>query len=253
MQITLNKIPFDVKPVEGNLRAVLLSDPTIIRGAVRPVWAWDMAERKGRYLVPVTQDKALLLPSGVTVFVSKAATNGAGPHKADGPTAKMAERFLAAVGAKNFGQVSGAFARVLGVPQKKLPFETFQPLNDKCSYTVLMQTEFSVLELENAGRNLSAYIFVPGLVSFLHTTQAPVEGSPIPGSIRPGFVLPPPTQAALSMRRLAVARRLTEMQAELGATKPNELPPEDPRRNVIAKLGAEWRVLQPKKNAPKAA
>jgi hypothetical protein len=249
MQITLNKIPFDVKPVEGNLRTVLLSDPTVTRGAVRPVWAWDQAERKGRFLVPVTPDKALPLPSGVTVFVAKAGTNGAGPLKAEGPTAKMAERFLAAVGAKNFGQVSGAFARVLGVPQKKLPFETFQPLNDKGSYTVLMQTEFSVLEIENAGRNLSAYLFVPGLVSFSHAVKEPIEGAPLPGSIRPGFVLPPPTQAALSMRRMAVARRLTEMQAELGETKPNELPAEDPRRSVIAKLGAEWKVLQPKAKA----
>ena len=252
MQITLNKVPFDVKPVEGSLRTVLLSDPTVIRGAVRPVWAWDHAERKGRFLVPVTQDKALPLPSGVTVFVPRTGTNGAGPQKAEGPTAKMAERFLAAVGAKNFGQVSGAFARVLGVPQKKLPFETFQPLNDKGSYTVLMQTEFSVLELENAGRNLSAYIFVPGLVSFSHAVKEPIEGAALPGSIRPGFVLPPPTQAALSMRRIAVARRLTEMQAELGETKPNELATDDPRRNVIAKLGAEWKVLQPKKAAQAA-
>jgi hypothetical protein len=51
------------------------------------------------------------------------------------------------------------------------------------------------------------------------------------------------------MRRVAVARRLTEMQAELGETKPNELAPDDPRRNVIAKLGAEWKVLQPKAKA----
>ena len=50
-------------------------------------------------------------------------------------------------------------------------------------------------------------VFVPGLVSFSHVMKEPMEGAALPGSIRPGFVLPPPTQAALSMRRMAVARR----------------------------------------------
>lgn len=246
MQITLNKIAFDVKPVDGVLRAALMADPAILRASVRPVWAWNKAESTGRFLVAPLPDQALPLPTGVTVFVPKVATNGAGPQKAEGPTTKMGERFLETVGAKNFGQVMQAIARVTGVPKKKLPLDVFQPLNDKGDYTILMQTDFSALELSNASRNLSAYVFLPGLVSFAHSMTERVEGAPLPGSIRPGFVIPPGTQAAMTMRRLAVATRLNELQAELGGTKPADLALDDPRRITIAKLGAEWKVLQPK-------
>lgn len=247
MQITLNKIAFDVKPVDGALRAALLADPAIARGALRPVWAWDREARKGRFLVPTTPQQGVPLPTGLLVYVPKPGANGAGPQKAEGPTAKMAERFLAAVGAKDFGQVMQALARVTGVPVKKLPFDLFAPLNDKGSYTILMETEFQVVELSNTARNLSAYVFLPGLASFSHAMKEAAEGAPLPGSIRPVFVIPPGTQAGMTMRRLAVARRLTEMQAELGGLKPADLPQEDPRRPVIARLGAEWKALQPKK------
>jgi hypothetical protein len=37
----------------------------------------------------------------------------------------MADRFLQGVGAKTFPQVMQALARVLGIPQKTLPFEAF--------------------------------------------------------------------------------------------------------------------------------
>ncbi len=246
MQITINKIAFDVKPVDGALRTALMADPAILRAAVRPVWAWDKAEGKGKFLVNPLPDQALPLPTGVLVYVPKVAAAGSAPQKAEGPTTKMGERFLEAVGAKNFAQVMQAIARVTGVPKRKLPFEVFQPLNAKGDYTVLMQAEFSVLELSNAGRNLSAYLFLTGLVSFVHVMKEPVEGASLPGSIRRGFVVPPGTQAAMTMRRLAVASRLNELQAELGETKPADLPMDDPRRAAIVKLGAEWKVLQPK-------
>ena len=100
MQITLNKVPFDVAPVEGRLRAALLADPLIASGVGREVWAWDGAE--GRFLVPVTQTQGLPLPTGLIVFVPRAGTNGGPLQKAEGPTRKMAERFMAAVGAKSF-------------------------------------------------------------------------------------------------------------------------------------------------------
>lgn len=254
MQIKLNKIPFDVKPVEGALRTALLADPVIARGGSRPVWAWDQDEGKGRYLVPTTAEKAIPLPSGVTVFVPKARAPGAAVQKADGPTAKMAERFLAAVGAKDWRPVLQALARVTGVPQRKVPTEAFVALNPLGSYQLRMETEFQVVELSHAGRNLAAYVFLPGLVSFQPALkEAPAEGTVLPALTRPVFVVPPPTDGAMAMRRAAVARRLTEMQALLGDTRPADLPPNDPRRAEVAKLGAEWRVLQPKKAPTKAA
>jgi hypothetical protein len=239
-------VPFDVRPVDASLRSALLAEPFMLRNAVRPVWAWDKETRTGKYLVPTTPDKALPVPTGLTVFVTKPGANGAGLQKAEGPTQKMGERLLAAVGAKDFGQVVKAMARITGVPQKKIPFEVFVGLNDKASYVIGMETEFQVVELANAGRNLSAYVVLPGLVSFSHALKEPVEGAPLPGTIRPVFVIPPGTQAGQAMRRLAVAKRLGEMQAELGDTKPADLPPTDPRRAAVAKLGAEWKALQPK-------
>jgi hypothetical protein len=247
MQITLNKIPFDVKPVDGRLRAALLADPVVARGAVRPVWTWDREAGKGRLLVPTASgSQGLPLPTGLLVHVQKPGTDGAGPQKAEGPTAKMAERFLAAVGAKDFGQVMQAVARVTGVPVKKVPFETFAPLNGQASYTIVMGVDFQVVELANASRNLSVHLFLPGLVGF-HATAEATGGAALPDSPRPAFVVPPGTQAGQAMRRLALAKRLTEMQAELGGVKPADLAADDPRRGLLARLGAEWKALQPKK------
>jgi len=245
MQITLNKIAFDVKPVDGTLRAALMADPAVARGALRAVWSWDKDAGQGRYIAQTAANQAVPLPTGVLIHVQKPGTNGAGPTKAEGPTAKMAERVLQAVGAKDFGQVVQALARVVGVPVKKVPLQQFATLNDQTSYTILMGTDMQVLELANASRNLSAYIFLPGIVSFVATAE-PTGGAILPGSPRPVFVIPPGTQAGQAMRRLAVAQRLSEMQAELGQTKPADLPGDDPRRAALARLGAEWKALQAK-------
>lgn len=251
MQITLNKVPFEVRPVEGPLRRALLAEPGLRRAAQRAVWAWDKDARTGRFLVPTTPDKSLAAPLGLAAYVAKTGgTNGAGLQKAEGPTAKMSERFLAAVGAKKWDSVMQAVARVTGVPQKAIPFEEFASLNEATSYQILMLTEFQVLELANPSRNLSAYAFLPGLLSFAVALPAPVEGLAMPR--QPVYALQPGTQAALAMRRLAVARRMTEVQATLAGAKPADLEPNDPRRIEVVKLGAEWRVLQPKA-APKAA
>ena len=245
MQITLNKIAFDVKPVDGGLRAALMADPVVARSALRPVWSWDKEAGQGRFLMQTAANKALPLPTGVLVHVQKPGANGSGPTKAEGPTAKMAERFLHAVGAKDFAQVIQALARVTGVPVKKVPLDQFAVLNGQTSYSILMATDMQILELANAGRNLSAYVFLPGIVSFAATAE-PTGGAILPGSPRPVFVIPPGTQAGQAMRRLAVAKRLTEMQAELGETRPADLPEGDPRRATLARLGAEWKALQAK-------
>ncbi len=251
MQITLNKVPFDVRPVDAAVRTAVLAEPGVRQAMARAVWAWDMEERKGRYLVPTTPDKALPVPMGLVAFVPKAGTSeGAVLQKADGPSAKMVERILAAVGAKKWETVMQAVARVTGVPQKKVPFDAFGILNYRCSYQIRINTEFQIVELANAGRNLSAYALLPGMVNFVAAMPTLIEGLHLPQ--RPMFVLPAGTQAALAMRRLSVARRLNEIQAELGGTRPAELEPSDPRRLELAKLGAEWKVLQPKAS-PKAA
>ncbi|EYD74596.1 hypothetical protein Rumeso_03892 [Rubellimicrobium mesophilum DSM 19309] len=245
MQITLNKIAFDVKPVDGALRTALLADPVVARGVLRPVWSWSKDEGKGRYLAQTAANNAIPLPTGILIHVQKPGTNGAGPVKAEGPTAKMAERFLHAVGAKDFGPVVQALGRVVGVPVGRLPLDKFAVLNAQGSYTILMATELQIVELANAARNLSAYVFLPGVVSFAATAEA-TGGAILPDSPRLTAVIPPGTQAGQAMRRLALAQRLGEMQAELGETKPADLPEGDPRRAVLARLGAEWKALQAK-------
>lgn len=253
MQITLNKIPFEVKPVEAALRTALLREPVIAQGASRPVWAWSREEGKGRFLVPSTPAGAIALPTALTVFVPKAGTAGGAVLKADGPTARMAERFLGAVRAKEWGQVLQAVSRITGVPQAKVPVEAFAPLNPLGSYHIRLETDFQVVEMSHAGRNLAAFLFLPGFAGFRPVlAEAPAEGTALPGLARPVFAVPPGTKAALALRRIAVARRLAEMQAELGELKPADLPADDPRRAELAKLGAEWKVLQPKA-PPKAA
>jgi hypothetical protein len=166
----------------------------------------------------------------------------------------MGERFLAALGAKDWGQVLQPLARITGVPQRKVPLETYAVLKPFGSFHLRMEMEFQVVELSHAGRNLAAFLFLPGIVGFQPFLKAaPAEGTVLPAIARQLYVIPAATQAALSLRRLAVARRLNEMQAELGGAKPADLPQNDPRRAAMAKLGAEWKVLQPAKAPTKAA
>lgn len=245
MQITLNSIVFDVTAVDEPLRAALLSDPQVAAAAARDVWAWDGAE--GRFLAPVTKGGAVPLPPALTLFVPRAGLAGDAPRRADGPTTRMAERLLAAVGAKSLSQVMQALARVTGIPQIKVPLATFGDRNGEGAYGLRMDVDYAAVQLANAARNLSMYALLPALVVFVARPDGAAEDAPAP---RPGFVLPPPTQAALAMRRMAAARRLTDLQASLGGVKPAELDPADPRRDAAARLGAEWRALSPK---PKAA
>ena len=211
-----------------------------------------MGRAAGRWLVPVTDKQGVPLPTGLLVHVPRPG-GGAEATKAEGPTRRMSERLMEAVGATSFPQIMQGLARVTGIPQKTVPFEAFQAVRPH-PHRIRMETDFAALSLANAARNLQAYMFVPGLVSFVHVVAADAEalpeGVPAPGTIRPGFVIPPLNQAGHAFRRMAVAQRLTEMQAALGETKPTDLAAGDPRRMEIARLGAEWRVLQPQ---PKAA
>ncbi|EPX85203.1 hypothetical protein ruthe_01759, partial [Rubellimicrobium thermophilum DSM 16684] len=137
--------------------------------------------------------------------------------KAEAPTRKMAERFLAALGAKGLPEVMQALTRIIGLPQKTIPFEAFAGLGEEVSYSIRMDSDLAAVELAAPSRNLSVFLFLPALVVFAHDWAGePPEGRPAAGSIRPGFIIPPPTQAAQAIRRLALAQRLQEVQAGLG-------------------------------------
>lgn len=233
MEITLNKVPFTLAAVSEAERSAILSDPAIRPALVREVWAWDGTD--GQAKAPIGADGATPLPIGVLVRVSKAG----GHERADGPTEKMAKRLLEAVGAKDMKHLMQALSQVTGLPKQKVPLAEFEALKAKGPFSVLMSTDFAVLAMGNAGRNLHAFLAMPVLTVFAaRNAEGPVEGSP-----RPGFVLAPANQPSVAMRRLAVVERLGALQASLAGAKPTELPPGDIRRDLAARLGAEWKVV----------
>lgn len=257
MKIKLNQIEFDVMPVASDLREAILSDPILMQGVRRDVFQWDHADQKGTILVPVTQTKAVPLPNGIAFFVPRI---GAGDRiqKADAPSVKMATRFLEGVGGKSILEVMQALNKIVNLPQKTIPVESFAPLNAVASYIVSMNIDYAVVHLLNAARNLGAYFLVPGQVSFTYAVtgvadqtglDALIATDPKMARIQPGFVIPPGTQANMMLRRLAMARRLTDLQTVLQGKTPDQLDLMDPRRLLAARLGVEWRVLAPQKKA----
>jgi hypothetical protein len=254
MKIKLNKIEFDVLPVPSALREALLADEIITQGVSRDVWRWDQAAQTGHYLVQVTQQKAVPLGNGLSFFVPKAGTGVI--ERADSPTTKMGQRFLEAVGGKSVVEVMQALNKIVNLPQRRPAFTTFAPLNPVASYTIRQNVDFAVVQLANAARNLSAYLFVPGQVLYQHSVtevadqaayDAVMEANPKLVDAQPGFVLPPGSQANMMIRRLAMLQRLTDLQIGMAGQQPIDLPMDDPRRALIARLGIEWRVLAPPK------
>jgi hypothetical protein len=262
MKISLNKIAFDVKPVDSNLRDVLLADEIISQAVAREVWKWDEPKGEAVTTVPTTRDRAVPLANGICFFVARPGANGA-IHKADVPSSRMATRFLEAVGATSVLEVMQALNRIVNLPQKSIPVESFAWVRPVASFGIVMHVEYAVVELANAARNMSAYFFVPGQISFSHRVTdvthpeeyaAALAAEPGRAANRPGFIVPAATEANAHLRRIAIAHRIKEIQDGLGGVHPNALPVNDPRRVTIALLGLEWKALsaagQPKRPIP---
>ena len=255
MKLTLNKVEFAIEPVPGPLREALLSDPILRQGVSREVWRRDAATRAGTPLVAVTPQNGVPLPNGVSFFVAKP---GAATQKADGPSAKMAERVLEAVGAKSITDVMKAINRIVRLPQKTLPLKEFEALSAVASHTLRVHVDYSVLHAVNAARNLGFYLFLPGQCSFTARIDAVPDQTAYDKAaaenarltrIQPGFIIPPGTEANMMLRRMALAQRITEIQQSLGGMNPANLPADDLRRLTIARLGLEWQAL----NTPRKA
>lgn len=253
MRIKINQIDFDVAPVPADLRAALLSDPVIGQAVLRSVWEWDAGARTGKALIPLIQDRAAVLPNGLSFFVPRSGPNGT-LVKNDPPSANMAKRFLKATGAKSLTDLMQALNRVVELPQKILPLEVFRPLNATASYRVRMFTDFAVLQLQNAARNLTAYLFLPAQVGF----HAEITDTPDPAAheaagidlnaMRPGFIVPARAPATQGMRRAALSQMFRELQAELDAAGGPEKAT-DIQKLRAARLAAEWKVIAPPQKA----
>jgi hypothetical protein len=255
MKLKLNQVEFDVQPVPGPVRETLLADPILQQGVSRDVWRWDAATKTGTPLVAMTAKKGVPLPNGVSFYVAKP---GAVDQKAETPSAKMAKRVLEAVGAKSIVDVMQAVNRIARLPQKTLPLKEFEKLSAVASHTMRIHVDYSVLHAVNAARNLSLYLFIPGQCSFTAHIDAVPDQSAYDAAIaenaqlartQPGFIIPPGTEANMMLRRMALAQRITEIQQGMGGMEPKDLPLDDPRRLVIARLSLEWQAL----NTPRKA
>lgn len=254
MQIKINGIDFEVTPVAGPLRAALLADPLIGQAIVRDVWEWDAVTRKGKALTPLVENRAAVLPNGIAFFVAKVGPGGV-LVKNNPPSANMAKRFLKATGAKDMNGLMGALNRILELPRKVIPFEAFRPLDATASYRIRMVTEFVALQLQNASRNLTAYLYLPAQVGFHpEITAVPDQAAHDAAGVdiaklRPGFIVPAQSRAVLGMRRAALSKAFEELQAEILAQGGADTAT-DQQKWRVARISAEWQILTP---SPEAA
>lgn len=242
MQIKLGAVAFDVKPVNEALRNALLAEEGAANATWRDVWSWDHTAGAGKPLAQLTQSAAVPLPNGVAFFVAKKGADGT-ISRNKGPSDKMVERVCTAIGAKSVAEIQKALHGVLKMPQKKLPHDVYADVGKVASYTLKMHTGFSIVELANAGRNLSFYLFVPGQVAFHHEVTAH-DGDLPEIKEQPTFIIPSYSKANLNIRLLALTRRIEEQRDAAKALAPaGESVEDDGKRRMIAATIAEWRAL----------
>ncbi|GGL56543.1 hypothetical protein [Wenxinia marina] len=256
MRLTINKIEFDIEPVPGALREAVLAEPLIRQGAVREVWEWDRAEGKGKPLIRLLDRGVVPLGNAITFFVPRTDANGV---VANNPrtAAKQQERFLEAVSARTVIDLLRALSKVVPLPRVGLPLKTFEPLNGIADYRLRMTTDFSVVRLHSASRNLSAYFFVPGRVAFRALTsnvdeaamEKLVADKPEMANFEPLMLLPAGGKAAHGIRSLALAERLKELRPAVEAAAKEGADPATGIRSEFARTAREWSVLHPKAKA----
>lgn len=255
MKIKLNKLEFDVLGVPGAMRMALLTDPNIRQGVLREVWTWDHATQEGETTAQVINKDAVPLLNGISFFVPKKGVDG--PIQPNpGPSKLMAKRFVEQVGAKDVPDVLGALQKILGIPQRKIPFAQFEPLKPVATFGIQMHTEFNVVELKEASRNLSAFLFVPGQVVFVAEVKEKaddaafdemLEQNPNLAAAQAAHVVPAQSKANQNVRMIALAHRIGELQPLIEDATQGGKEIEDPNlRNVFGRTVNEWRAIAPK-------
>jgi len=252
MRIKINDLDFEVTPVPGPLRLALLADPVLMQAIMRDIWEWDAEAKSGKPLTALFENRAAVLPNGLTFFVPKTGPDGR-IVKAEAPSTSMAKRFLKATGAKSMNELMGALNRVVELNRKTIPFEIFRPLNATASYRIRMYTDFAAVKIENAARNLSAYLLLPSQVGF-HAELGAIPDAPAHeaavaagvnvDTMRPGFIVPARVPATLGMRRTALAKAFDELQVELVA-QGGSATATDVQKMRAARLATEWRAIEP--------
>lgn len=257
MQIRIGSIEFEVTPVTADLRAAVIADPIMAPALRREVWEWDAETRKGKPLVPVVQERVVVLPNGLSFFIPRTGPDGQ-IVKNDGPSKKMAQRVLKATGAKDLRDLMGALNRVIDLPRLRLPLDVFRVLNTTASYRLVLISDYAVVQLRSAARNLTANLLLPSQVG----VHAEITAIPDPkaheareidmGALRPGFIVPANSSATQGIRRTALSKRLEELQAIIEAQGGPETATEAQTRHAT-QLSAEWKALAPKPAAAPAS
>lgn len=257
MQIRIGSIEFEVTPVAADLRAAVIADPIMTQALRREVWEWDAVAQKGKALVPVVQERVVTLPNGLSFFIPKASQDGE-IVKNEAPSKKMAQRVQKATGAKDLRDLMGALNRVIDLPRLRLPLDVFRVLNATASYRLVLISDYAVVQLRSAARNLSANLLLPSQVG----VHAEITAIPDPkaheareidmGALRPGFIVPANSSATQGIRRTALAKRLEELQAAIEAQGGPETVTQAQTRHA-AQLSAEWKALTPKPAAAPAS
>lgn len=256
MKIKLGQIEFDVLPVTGAMRDAVLADPIIHQVVWRDVYKWDHASQEGKVLVPVAKSGAVPLPNGMVFFVPSGSDDAITKNESASRT--LSKRVLTAVGAKSITDVLSALHKILHMPQKILPLDVFEPLNQVASYLVRMHTEFTVVELRSASRNLGFHLIVPGRVAFHHELtakddagyQAVIAETPEVEAPQPLFLIPAHSQANRAVRTMALAQRIKEMQADLTArAEAGEKVSDASAQRAFTAVVGEWRLLTGQRKA----
>lgn len=254
MQIKLNKISFTVAEVSGQTRSALLTDRDVGAGVVRAVWSWDAETGEAAAMAGLKSD--LQVPNGLAFFVSRPG-DGPKPVRNDGATEKMRDRFVEAVGAKSHADLVAAINRVLGIPQLKMPYEQFDKLKPVATYRLLSHADYAVAELREASRNLTAYLLIPGQVAFRAEITKVIDEAGLEALFAaepelktriPAFILAARSKPALDIRRVALIRRVGEVQAMVKHFEDAGRSDDELRmpRMELQRLAAEARVLAPK-------
>lgn len=252
MKITIGRVPFEVRAVPEDLRSALMADPMLVSARAIPVWAWDKSAGTGKALVPLTPKGAVPLPNGLAFFVPRKLPDG-GIVRNESSSKVMMKRFVEAVEAQSLQDVLKALQSLLKLPQKTLPLDHFAPLKDHASFEIAMQTLFNVVELAEPSRNLSAYVFVPGQVRFIHRlgddagpgAQGAIDGPP------PVFLIPTWSKPNHHVRMVALTRRAKDLQPLIEAMKAGDTPKDQGTINAFAATIAELQGLArpPEKSA----
>lgn len=252
MKLTLSGVDFEVVAVKGRMREAVLADPIINQVVWRDVYRWDHAAQSGETLVQLAKSGAAPLPNGMVFFVAKP---GSGPVvKSESGSRNMSKRVLDGVGAKSVTDILRALHNILHMPQKILPLDVYAPLNGAASYLVRMHTEFNVVELKNAGRNMAFYLIIPGQVAFHHEVtakeDAAYDGLDLDAAkMQPVFLIPAHSKANEAIRAVALAKRVEELRDVLASKAAAGDRGSEAQQKAFQMAVGELRLLAKKKAA----